>query len=64
MTYEEGKEIRLRWIEGSLAEYAGFCDAALPEELHSKYADDYRTRRHASGLADGLAMKRQSEVTA
>ena len=63
MTYEEGRELRWKWVQGALAEYHGYCDAQFTDkDMHIKYTEEYLIGRHAGGLSDGLAIKMQSEV--
>lgn len=64
MTYLEGLEAREQWAIRAVAELRGYVDAAFMTIPQGKYEDPEQQRRYEQGLADGVAIRQQSEVKA
>lgn len=59
VTYEEHKAFLNRQVDGALAEYAGFMNAQIFDEIVTTYSSDPRLQaRYALGFENGKALLR------
>ncbi|MDE2440876.1 MAG: hypothetical protein KGP14_07605 [Betaproteobacteria bacterium] len=62
VSYDEHKAFLKRQREGALAEYAGFANASVYDEISTNYYDDpHMQARYELGFRYGKAMLRQGE---